>query len=353
MRKRLRVHDAKFWKGRRVLVTGHTGFKGAWLSRWLLELGASVFGLALPPPTQPNLYEILGLDIPERRGDIRDAAFVAAAVAEARPEVVFHLAAQPLVRSSYERPLDTYGVNVMGTAHLLEALRTCESAQSIVVVTSDKCYANREWVWPYRENEALGGDDPYSSSKAATELVTHSYRVSFFGGSRIASARAGNVIGGGDWNADRLVPDVIRAAAAGKPSQLRNPSAVRPWQHVLEPLSGYLTLARRLFEAPSEFAMAWNFGPNGERSMTVEELALRLHSAFGSEGNVRRQPGNHPHEAQLLRVDSSKANSRLNWHPKLSETRAVEWTAQWYRRWYRHDDMQHFTSSQIAEYERL
>lgn len=347
------MHDAEFWKGRRVLVTGHTGFKGAWLSRWLLKLGADIYGLSLPPPTQPNLYELLGLDVPGNHGDIRDLSFVNAAVAQARPEVVFHLAAQPLVRSSYERPLETYAVNVMGTAHLLEALRSCESARAIVVVTSDKCYANREWLWAYRESEALGGEDPYSSSKAATELVTHSYRASYFGGARVASARAGNVIGGGDWNADRLVPDVIRAAVAGEPSRLRNPAAVRPWQHVLEPLSGYLTLAEKLFRNPGEFASAWNFGPSGERSMTVGELVARLHSAFGSAGAVERQPGSHPHEAQFLRVDSSKSHALLGWRPKLDETAAVDWTAQWYRRWHAREDVKEFTLSQIAEYQRL
>lgn len=347
------MHDAEFWKGRRVLVTGHTGFKGAWLSRWLLKLGADLSGLSLPPPTQPNLYDLLDLRVTGAYGDIRDLSFVNSAVAQARPEIVFHLAAQPLVRSSYEHPLETYAVNVMGTAHLLEALRACDSVRSIVVITSDKCYANREWHWAYRESEALGGEDPYSSSKAATELVTHSYRASYFDGDRIASARAGNVIGGGDWNADRLVPDVIRAAIAGEPSRLRNPAAVRPWQHVLEPLSGYITLAKKLFDSPGEFASAWNFGPSADRSMTVGELVARLHSSFGSAGAVERQPGSHPHEAQLLRVDSSKAQALLGWRPKLSETAAVDWTAQWYRRWHAREDVKEFTLNQIAEYERL
>lgn len=330
-----------FWAGRRVLVTGHTGFKGAWLCLWLQRLGAQVSGFSLPgghwrdAPAELPLPELAE----DLRGDLRDSGAVAAAVSATRPEVVFHLAAQSLVRPSYADPLGTLAVNVMGTAHVLEAVRRAGGVRAVLVVTSDKCYENREWVWPYRESDPLGGRDPYSGSKACAEIVAGIYGRSFFPeedwaghGVALATARAGNVIGGGDWSADRLLPDLVRAALAGRPAALRAPQSVRPWQHVLDPLAGYLLLARRLVEDGPRFAAAWNFGPEDGHARTVGWLADQFVRQWDSAPGWRCEGGDGLHEAGLLRLDSSRARMVLGWRPRLSPEEGVAWAADWYRR---------------------
>jgi CDP-glucose 4,6-dehydratase len=343
-----------FWRGRRVFLTGHTGFKGGWLTLWLTELGAHVHGYALAPPTEPNFFTVTGL---EKRlaasilSDIRDAAALERAVRAAQPEIVLHLAAQSLVRPSYVEPVETYAVNVMGTVHLLEAVRRTPGVQAVVNVTTDKCYDNREWVWPYRENEALGGHDPYSSSKACSELVSAAWRRSFLdaAGVQLASARAGNVIGGGDWAADRLMPDFLRALDAGQPLTVRSPQATRPWQHVLEPLSGYLALAERLCAAGAAYAEAWNFGPDESDARTVqwivETLCARVPGAAW-----RRDAAPQPHEAHTLRLDSAKARTRLGWRPRWNLPRALQATLDWHRAWRAGADMAAFSLRQIGDY---
>ncbi len=321
------------YAGRRVLVTGHTGFKGSWLALWLHELGAELAGIALDPETKPNHWDLLELPVQDIRLDIRDAEGLAAAVAEARPEVVFHLAAQPLVRRSYRAPLDTWSTNVVGTANLLDACRKTTDVKAIVVVTTDKVYQNHEWPWGYRENDALGGHDPYSASKAAAELVVASYRKSFFSAedaALIATARAGNVIGGGDWSDDRLIPDIVRATARGESAEIRSPNATRPWQHVLECLAGYLMLGQRLLARDAACAEAWNFGPDAAGNRSVQEVlhAIRAH---WPQFSWHLSTGAHPHEAGLLQLDTAKARSRLNWCPVWSLEEALEKTATWYQ----------------------
>ncbi len=346
-----------FWKGKTVLVTGHTGFKGSWLSWWLVRLGANVHGLALPPPTTPSLFSVLKLQevlASHTLQDIRDAAAVQQTVKRVAPEIVFHLAAQPLVRYSYKNPLETYAVNVMGTAHLFEAIRHTEATRVIVNVTSDKCYENREWSWPYREQDALGGHDPYSNSKACSELITAAYRSSFLAelGKRVSTARAGNVIGGGDWATDRLIPDFLRALDRQEELILRSPLAVRPWQHVLEPLSGYLTLAEHMWEKTDPPSPAYNFGPDYADARTVQWIVDHL---------CRRVPGarfrietvQQVHEAHVLRLDSSLARTELSWAPRWSLASALEYTLAWHDAWRSSRDVQEITSRQIAEYERL
>lgn len=330
---------SSFFAGRTVLVTGHTGFKGSWLCRWLALMGAKVVGFALPPEGSPNLFELARVadGMTSVIGDVRDAAAVHAVVAAHRPEIVLHLAAQALVRRSYREPVETYATNVMGTVHVLDACRRVGSARAIVVVTSDKCYENREWVWGYREDEAMGGYDPYSSSKGCAELVTAAYRRSFFaaGEAQVASGRAGNVIGGGDFAEDRLVPDIVRGAAADQPIVIRNPESTRPWQHVLEPLSGYLLLARRLVEAPAGHAEGWNFGPRDEDAIPALAIAEKLVRVLG-RGRLEVVPPalrGGPHEARLLKLDTSKARARLGWAPRLDIDRALTLTADWYRAW--------------------
>lgn len=327
-----------WYAGRRVLVTGHTGFKGAWLTAWLRSAGASVTGYSLAPPTAPSLFEAarVGEGIESIRGDVCDHARLRAAVRRSQPELVFHLAAQSLVRPGYRDPVGTYATNVMGTVNVLDAVRDLPAARAVVVVTSDKCYENRELDHPYHEDEPMGGRDPYSSSKGCAELVTAAMRRSFFDdhGAAVASARAGNVIGGGDWATDRLVPDLIRSAAAGAETLLRSPSAVRPWQHVLEPVRGYLMLGRALVERGSTAAEAWNFGPGDEDCVTVAEVVRRMRS--GWERVAARPADDRPelHEAGLLKLDCSKARARLGWTPLLGLDDAVSWTVDWYRRYY-------------------
>ncbi len=345
------------WQGRRVLLTGHTGFKGSWLSLWLADLGAEVHGLALDPPTQPNLFtaaQVGSTLARDNRADIRDFTAVQDVFRATEPELVLHLAAQALVSDGYDSPLDTYAVNVLGTAHVLEAVRHCDSVRAVLVITSDKCYENREWLHPYRETDRLGGHDPYSSSKACAELVAAAYRASYFAlparGVRMASARAGNVIGGGDWAANRLIPDCVRAFLDGGPLHLRFPHAVRPWQHVLEPLAGYVALAERLLgHDGARFAHAWNFGPDAGDACAVGEVARQ---ACGLLGVAVSMPDAQPtrHEAGLLRLDSTLARELLGWRPHWALKRAVAETADWYRRWAQGDDMLAFSHAQIARY---
>jgi CDP-glucose 4,6-dehydratase len=349
--------DAAFWRGRRVLVTGHTGFKGAWLSLWLDALDADVIGLALPPPTNPNLFTLAGLRdrIRHIEGDLRDAALVERVMRETAPEIVLHLAAQSLVRPSYEDPLGTWATNVMGTAHLLDAARRLPGLRAMVVVTSDKCYENREWVWGYRESDAMGGHDPYSASKGAAEILTASYRRSFFADASvgIATARAGNVIGGGDWARDRLVPDAMRAFATTSPLRLRNPASTRPWQHVLEPLCGYLTLAQALCERPHEHAEGWNFGPDAAGTASVAHVVDGLAKQWG--GDARWEHVGEPtlHEARALSLDCAKAHARLGWRPRLTLEDTLAWTVDWYRSLAEGADAYTLTNAHIERYESL
>ena len=325
--------DDNFWRGRRVFVTGHTGFKGSWLSLWLSHLGAQVHGYALDPITSPSLYQALDLQLAgDTRADLSDLKALRQAVQRADPEIVLHLAAQPLVRESYKDPLGTFATNVLGTAHLLESLRGLGSLQAVVVITTDKVYHNEEWPYPYRESDRLGGKDPYSASKAAAEIVTASYRASFLKeqGVKVASARAGNVIGGGDWSADRLVPDCLRAFERSQPVELRYPGAVRPWQHVLEPLSGYLLLAEKLLVGEG-LECGWNFGPKGDEGHAeVGEVAQILSQLWGAGARVELSSlENHPKEAGLLRLDISQAQARLDWRPRWSLREALELTVSW------------------------
>lgn len=321
-----------FWNGKRVFVTGHTGFKGSWLCLWLSSMGAEITGYSLEPSTSPSLFDLCDIkDLLKNNviSDIRDRKQLNAAMQQAQPEIVIHMAAQPLVRESYKNPVETYEVNVMGTINLLEAVRNCESVVSVVNVTTDKCYDNKEWHWGYRENEPLGGFDPYSSSKACSELVTSSYRNSFLNnqvGDRkiaVASARAGNVIGGGDWAADRLVPDSIRSILNDQKIVIRNPSSIRPWQHVLEPLSGYLMLAEKLFEEGEQYASAWNFGPSDSDAKPVEWIVQEICKKWDG---ARYEVDNslHPHEAHYLKLDCSKAAGELNWHPRWNLGQAID-----------------------------
>lgn len=346
---------AGFWRGKRVLVTGHTGFKGGWLALWLQQLGADVTGIALPAPTDPSLFEAAHVAEGMRSltGDIRDLAAVERAMRDHKPEVVLHLAAQALVRESYADPVGTYATNVMGTVHVLEAARRAGTVRALVVVTSDKCYKNLEWPWGYREQDELGGRDPYSNSKSCAELVSDAYRQAF-DGPAIATARAGNVIGGGDWAADRLVPDAVRAAARGAPLELRNPDAVRPWQHVLEPLGGYLLLAERLWHDRTAHAEAWNFGPAEDDSRPVAWVAEHVQRRFDPDGPKWRQAGGtQPHEARTLRLDCAKARTRLGWQPRTDISVALDWTVTWYRAHQDGGDMRGLTLQQIAAFEAL
>ena len=328
----------QFWGGKRVVLTGHTGFKGSWLCLWLHQLGARVFGYALEPPTEPSLYRLAKVDdcVQSTLADIRDFAALRDAMQKAEPDIVIHMAAQPLVRDSYKMPVETYGINVMGTVHLLETVRNCSSVRAVVTVTTDKCYENREWHGGYRESEPMGGFDPYSSSKGCSELVTAAYRNSYFNsetylshGVAVASARAGNVIGGGDWATDRLIPDCIRALLNGEQILIRNPHAIRPWQHVLEPLSGYLLLAEKLFSEGPLCAEGWNFGPSDEDAKPVGWIVRRLCDQWGEEASYVVDDGEHPHEATYLKLDCSKAKGRLGWHPRWNLEKTIDSIVEW------------------------
>ena len=329
-----------FWNNRRVLVTGHTGFKGSWLCLWLKQLSARVTGFALPPPTDPSLFELadVGQGIDSVIGDVRDVESLTRVVRESRPEVVLHLAAQSLVRRSYDDPLETYSTNVLGSANLFQAIREAGGCRVVVNVTSDKCYENHEWIWGYRENDELGGRDPYSNSKACSELVTRAFRDSFFSvdtfsqhRTAIATARAGNVIGGGDWTEDQLIPDVIRAFNDGRPVSIRRPGSIRPWQHVLDCLGGYLTLAEKLAYDGASFSGAWNFGPAVKDARTVGWIVEELCRRWGDDASWVQDSNPHPHEAAFLRLDNSKAVAQLGWRPRLSLEDALDWTVEWYK----------------------
>ena len=349
--------DSVFWKGKKVFLTGHTGFKGGWLSLWLTSMGAKVTGYALAPNTTPNLFDVLAIDSLIEKShiaDIRDLASLQKAMSEANPDIVIHMAAQPLVRYSYANPVETYATNVMGTVHVLESTRTIESARATVVVTTDKCYENKEWVWGYRENEPMGGYDPYSNSKGCAELVTFAYRQSYFSNpnstNHVASARAGNVIGGGDWSEDRLIPDAIKAFEANKPLMIRNPLATRPWQHVLEPLSGYLILVQALYEQGSPFASGWNFGPRDEDNRAVKEVVDLLISNWGNSARWGKEGSEQPYEANLLKLDCSKARTQLDWTPKWDLDMAIKKIVDWQKAFQAKENMQEISLAQINHY---
>lgn len=347
--------DPDFWRGRRVLLTGHTGFKGSWTSLWLQSMGAKLQGVALAPPTNPALFEVArvaeGMD--HRIADIRDYVAVRSLMDEFQPEVVLHMAAQPLVRLSYQQPVETYATNVMGTVHILEAARHAGSVRAIVNITTDKCYENREWAWGYRENEPMGGHDPYSNSKGCAELVSSAYRQSFLAsaGIAVATARAGNVIGGGDWALDRLIPDILGALQRGDDVTIRNPGATRPWQHVLEPLSGYLLLAQQLVQSGQRHAEAWNFGPNDDDARPVSRVVDMLCNAWGGDARWQLAGESGPHEATFLKLDISKAKSRLGWHPRWPLRRTLHEIIDWHRAWLRHEDMRAVCLRQIDAYQ--
>lgn len=344
-----------FWSGKRVFLSGHTGFKGSWLSVWLQMLGAKVTGLALDPPSTPNMFDVVSASegMQSYIGDIRDLAVVKKAMMVAKPDIVIHMAAQALVRYSYDNPVETYATNVMGTVHVLEAARQVSSVKSIVVVTSDKCYENKEWCWGYRENEAMGGYDPYSNSKGCAELVTSAYRNSYFSGTDslgLGSGRAGNVIGGGDWALDRLIPDIVQAFNDEREVCIRSPGAIRPWQHVLEPLHGYLTLAERLWSAPKQYSCGWNFGPLESDVQPVEWIVERMQRLWGEGAAWRLDAAEQPHEAHYLKLDCAKAHGELQWRPRLNLDVALQWTVEWYKAFYDGADIRQFTEKQIKEY---
>jgi CDP-glucose 4,6-dehydratase len=352
--------DRPFWQNKRVFITGHTGFKGSWLCLWLHSLGAEVYGYALDPPTDPSLFRLCKIDslVHSTIADVRDGDALRKALQTSKAEIAFHLAAQPLVRDSYKIPVDTYAINVMGTVNFFEAVRHAQSVRSVINVTTDKCYENREWIWGYRENEPLGGHDPYSNSKACSELVTAAYRSSYFNpgehaqhGVGVASARAGNVIGGGDWATDRLIPDFLRAIVKQEKVLIRNPRAVRPWQHVLDPLCGYLSLAQHLYLDGPRYAGAWNFGPDEADARTVEWIVRTLCDKWGKGASYAIDTGSHPHEAHYLKLDCSKARAELDWHPCWNLDKALGSIVTWTQSSAAPDGALAVTRKQIREYE--
>ena len=354
--------DTAVWQGRRVFLTGHTGFKGGWLALWLAKLGANVRGYALDPYTTSNLLDVarIGDVIEDTRGDINDLEKITASLTEFAPEIVIHMAAQPLVRLSYADPLLTYKTNVIGTANVLEAVRKTPSVRAVVSVTTDKCYENKEWAWGYRESDPLGGYDPYSSSKACAEIVTAAYRQSFFNVNTfdqhrcgIATGRAGNVIGGGDWSDDRLLPDLVRGFLRGEAVRIRRPKSIRPWQHVLEPLWGYMRLAEELYNGNAAAAAAWNFGPQDDDAWPVSRIVEKMVAVWGNGASWVLDPDPGVHEAGYLKLDASKARAELGWRPSLRMDTTLEWLVQWYRAQAAGEDMHALTLQQIEQYETL
>lgn len=346
--------DVKFWKGKRVFLTGHTGFKGSWLSLWLQSMGAELYGYALTPPTTPSLFEEANVadGMVSIIGDVRDYGALLNALKQSRAEIVFHMAAQPLVRLSYDQPVETYATNVMGTVHLLEAIRQLKTVRAVVNITTDKCYENKEWVWGYRENEPMGGYDPYSNSKGCSELVTSAYRNSFFQHTEtaLASARAGNVIGGGDWALHRLVPDILRAFERKESVVIRNPYATRPWQHVLEPLSGYLTLAHKLYDSGQDFAEGWNFGPNEDDAKPVQWIVEELVKDWGVGASWKLDSGENHHEANYLKLDISKAKSQLDWKPRWNLSTALGQITNWHQSWLAKENIQQLCLKELEQF---
>ena len=347
--------NPNFWKGKRVFLTGHTGFKGSWLSLWLQLMGAEVKGFSLTPPTTPSLFAEANVaqQMQSEIGDIRDFSKLSESIRSFNPDVLLHLAAQPLVRLSYKEPIETYSTNVMGTVNVLEASRYASHLKAIVVITTDKCYENREWEWGYRENEPMGGHDPYSNSKGCAELVVSAYRRSFFhtnDTAAVASARAGNVIGGGDWAEDRLIPDILRAFEKQQPVIIRNPLSTRPWQHVLEPLSGYLVLAQQLYNQGKTFAEGWNFGPKDDDCQPVQWILDKMVHFWGEGAHYQIDNSEQPHEANFLKLDCSKAASRLKWHPQWRLEQTLEQIIQWHRAWLQGEEMQTHCLREIKEY---
>lgn len=351
--------EKKFWKRKKVFITGHTGFKGSWLCLWLHALGAKVTGYALSPPATPNLFDLceVNTNINSIIADIRDTKALQKAINSVQPEIIIHMAAQSLVKESYKNPVETYSINVMGTVNLLEVVRNVKGIKVVINVTTDKCYENREWCWGYRENEPLGGYDPYSNSKACSELVTSAYRNSFFNPKNyqthragLASARAGNVIGGGDWAPDRLIPDCFRALLTDQKIIIRNPESIRPWQHVLEPLSGYLLLAQKLYEDGPMYSVSWNFGPNEEDVRSVEWVVKRICEKWGQNASFKIDKRKHPHEAHLLKLDCSKARAELGWHPRWNLGKAIDKVVEWTRAYKENKNVRKVCLKQIEEY---
>jgi CDP-glucose 4,6-dehydratase len=354
--------EDNFYKNKKILITGHTGFKGSWLSLWLQNKEAHVIGYALPPPTKPNLFDIANVSqgMISITGDIRDLQKFISIISKYKPEIIIHMAAQSLVRQSYSHPIETFSTNVMGTVNVLEAVRQSESVRVLVCITSDKCYENMEWFWGYRENERLGGTDPYSGSKACAELAIAAYRNSYFSPTKyqghkvaVASTRAGNVIGGGDWAKDRLIPDIMSAMMENRPVIIRSLNSIRPWQHVLEPLNGYLSVAQHLWNKGTDFAQSWNFGPNDEEVRSVSWIVEYMTSLWGRGARWEIDSAQQPHENIYLKLDCSKAKSLLKWSPKLKLDTSLEWIFKWYRSYQQNENMRHVTEAQITHYEKL